>query len=198
MLQPVQRSPGSKNILTLGTLHYPPNADGIRWFANEVFPLIQAQEPEVTLTIIGKNPPADFYQLQEKYPQAIKITGYVEDLTPYFEQAAVMVIAVRAGGGMRVRILEAFARSMPVVTTTVGLEGIDANPGEHVLVEDTPQEFAQATLHLLADPSLSSKLAQRGRVLAEEKYDWQVVLQRMDAVYENLVGQRAETGRANV
>ncbi|MCJ7535285.1 MAG: glycosyltransferase family 4 protein [Anaerolineales bacterium] len=198
VLQPVQRSPGSKNILTLGTLHYPPNADGIRWFANEVFPLIQAREPEVTLTIIGKNPPADFYQLQDKNPQAIKITGYVEDLTPYFEQAAVMVIAVRAGGGMRVRILEAFARGMPVVTTTVGLEGIDANPGEHVLVEDTPQEFAQATLQLLADPSLASNLAQRGRVLAEEKYDWQVVLLHMDAVYENLAGQKLEVERVNV
>ncbi len=85
-LQPVQRSAGSKNILTLGTLHYPPNADGIRWFANEVFPLVQAREPNATLTIIGKNPPADFLQLQEKYPHAIVVTGYVDDLTPYFER----------------------------------------------------------------------------------------------------------------
>lgn len=197
-LQPVQRSPGSKKILTLGTLHYPPNADGIRWFANDVFPLIQAKEPEVELTIIGKNPPADFFQLQEKHPRAINVTGYVEDLTPYFEQAAVMVIAVRAGGGMRVRILESFARGMPVVTTTVGLEGIDATPGEHVLVADTPEEFAQSTLELLANPSLAEKIAQRGRKLAEDNYDWQVVLQRMDAVYENLAGGRFDAERLNV
>jgi len=183
-LQPIERIPDSKNILTLGTLHYPPNADGIRWFAKEVFPLINAHEPRATLTIVGKNPPADFLHLQEKYPHEIKITGYVPDLTPYFEQAAVIVIAVRAGGGMRVRILEAFARGMPVVTTTIGLEGIEALSGEEVLVGDTPEEFAQASLQVLEDPALASNLAQRGRLLAERKYDWQVALQPMDAVYE--------------
>ena len=185
-LQPVQRSAGSKNILTLGTLHYPPNADGIRWFANEVFPLVQAREPDATLTIIGKNPPADFLQLQEKYPHAIVVTGYVDDLTPYFEKAEVMVIAVRAGGGMRVRILEAFARGMPIVTTTVGLEGIEAVPGEQILVNDSPEAFAESTLKLMADPDLAEKLARSGRQLAEEKYDWQVVLGRMDSIYEKV------------
>ena len=189
LLQPVKILGSSKNILTLGTLHYPPNADGIRWFANEVFPLIQSQLPDATLTIIGKNPPADFYQLPGKYPNAVEVTGYVEDLTPYFEQAAVMVIAVRAGGGMRVRILEAFARGMPVVTTTVGLEGIEATPGEHVLVADTPQDFAESTLRLLDEPVLAKRLAENGRKLAEEKYDWQVVLKHMDAVYEHLAEQ---------
>ena len=185
-LQPVRRSAGSKNILTLGTLHYPPNADGIRWFANEVFPLIQARQPDASLTIIGKNPPADFLQLQDQFPNTIEVTGYVEDLTPYFERAAVTVIAVRAGGGMRVRILEAFARGTPVVTTTVGLEGIEALPGEQVLVEDTPADFAEATLELLDNPALADKLAHNGRKLAEDNYDWQVVLGQMDAVYQNL------------
>ena len=101
-----------------------------------------------------------------------------------------MVIAVRAGGGMRVRILEAFARGMPVVTTTVGLEGIDAIPGEHVLVEDTPQDFAGSTLELLENSMLAESLAQNGRRLAEEKYDWQVVLGNMDLVYEKLPGEK--------
>jgi len=185
-LQPAKRAAGSKNILTLGTLHYPPNADGIRWFANEVFPLIQAKEPGATLTIIGKNPPADFLQLQDQNPGIIEVTGYVEDLNPYFDQAGVMVIAVRAGGGMRVRILEAFARGMPVVTTTIGLEGIEAVSGEHVLVQDTPQDFAESTLALLANPELADKLSRSGRRLAEENYDWQVILSRMDNIYETL------------
>lgn len=188
-LQPVQRNHGSKNILTLGTLHYPPNADGIRWFVKEVFPLVLSRDPEVTLTIVGKNPPADFLQLQEKHPRSIEVTGYVEDLTPYFERAGGMVIAVRAGGGMRVRILEAFARGMPLVTTTVGLEGIDAQPGEHVLVEDSSEGFADATLELLKNTDLAGKLAENGRRLAEEKYDWQVVLGKMDVLYEQLPGQ---------
>ncbi len=196
-LQPVHRQPGSKNIVTLGTLHYPPNADGIRWFVQEVFPLIRRRELDATLTIIGKNPPADFYQLQAKYPQSIEVTGYVQDLTPHLEKAALMVIAVRAGGGMRVRILEAFAREMPVVTTTVGLEGIEARPGEDILVEDTPEEFAEAVLRLMEDPGLGSRLAKKGRLLVEQHYDWQVVLTKMDEIYMRETNQKHKEELAN-
>ena len=127
-LKPTTRRIGSKNILTMGTLHYPPNADGIRWFANEVFPTILNRMPDVTLTIVGKNPPGDFLHMAEKNPKSITVTGYVPDLAPYFEAAAMLVVPVRAGGGIKVRILEAFARAMPVITTSVGLEGIEAQP----------------------------------------------------------------------
>ena len=98
-LQPTRRVSGSTNILTMGTLHYPPNADGIRWFAKEVFPLIMEKVPSVSLTIIGKNPPADFQQLADEHPGSIQVTGYVPELTPYMEKAALMVVPVRAGGG---------------------------------------------------------------------------------------------------
>jgi glycosyltransferase involved in cell wall biosynthesis len=185
-LQPVTRLPGSKDILTLGTLHYPPNADGIRWFMNEVFPLIHAHVPEATLTIIGKNPPKDFLEHASHEPQFIRVTGYVPDLTPYLEEAALMAVPVRAGGGMRVRILEAFARAMPVVTTTIGLEGIDAQPGEEVLLADTPSDFASAVVQLLQDESLQTRLATQGRKLAEENYDWRFVLKQMDTIYEQI------------
>jgi glycosyltransferase involved in cell wall biosynthesis len=182
-LQPAHRQPDSYNIVTLGTLHYPPNADGIRWFMQEVFPKVCQEVPQARLTIIGKNPPADFLQYAAQHSQAIKVTGYVQDLAPYVDQAAVMVVAVRAGGGMRVRILEAFARAMPVVTTTVGLEGIQAQPGEEVLVADTPKAFANEVIRLLKDPALQARLAENGRRLAETCYDWQVVLTKMDEVY---------------
>jgi len=185
-LSPVERVERSKNILTLGTLHYPPNADGIRWFANEVFPLIQSQIPDTTLTIIGKNPPQDLQTLASQNPQTIKVTGYVPDLIPYFRKAGVLVVPVRAGGGMRVRILEAFSRAMPVVTTTVGLEGIDAQPGQDVLVEDTAPKFAQAVIKVLNSQKLQNQLARNGRLLVEKAYDWQVVLQKLDNVYNNI------------
>ncbi len=182
-LQPAARRPGSRNIVTLGTLHYPPNADGIRWFLREVFPLVQAQVPAATLTIIGKNPPADFRQLAARQPESIRVTGYVDELGPYMDQAALMVVPVRAGGGMRVRILEAFARAMPVVTTTVGLEGIEARHGEEVLVADSSQDFAGEVTHLLQDEGLQARLAEKGRRLAADCYDWQVVLNKMDEIY---------------
>jgi glycosyltransferase involved in cell wall biosynthesis len=182
-LQPVSRQTDSLNIMTMGTLHYPPNADGVRWFAKDVFPLVRQRVPQATLTIVGKNPPPDFLQLQEQHPGEITVTGYVPDLTPYMEKAAIMVVAVRAGGGMRVRILEAFARGMPVVTTTVGLEGIDARPGEEVLVADSPADFADAVTRLLRDQDLQAELGVKGRYLAEQRYDWQVVLGKMEEIY---------------
>lgn len=182
-LRPAQRAKGSHNIVTLGTLHYPPNADGIRWFAREVFPRIQERVPDVSLTIIGRNPPVDLEQMARENPDAIEVTGYVEDLDPFMDKAALMVVAVRAGGGMRVRILEAFARAMPVVTTTVGLEGIEAEPGQDVLVADNPLDFAEQVVQLLESEELQETLAERGRCLAELRYDWQIVLGQMEGVY---------------
>jgi glycosyltransferase involved in cell wall biosynthesis len=182
---PVSRRPGSLNIFTLGTLHYPPNADGIRWFLQEVFPLVQAQVPGSSLTIVGKNPPQDFLNAASLHPESVQVTGYVPDLEPYIEQAAMMVVPVRAGGGMRVRILEGFARGIPVVTTTVGLEGIDAQVGEEVLVADTPAEFAREVIRLFHDQGLQDRLSSNGRRLAEACYDWQVVLKQMDGIYRD-------------
>ena len=183
-LRPVCRKKGSQNIVTLGTLHYPPNADGIRWFLNEVFPLIRTRSSSATLTIIGKNPPQDFLDLAAREPHLVKVTGYVPDLVPHLEESALMVVPVRAGGGMRVRILEAFAYAMPIVTTMIGLEGIHAQIGRDVLVADTPIDFANRVSDLLADVSLQESLATNGRYLAETKYDWQVVLDAMSPIYE--------------
>jgi len=189
-LQPMKRPVGSSNIVTLGTLHYPPNADGIRWFANDVFPKILKTIPMAELTIIGKNPPVDILELAKRFPDVIKVTGYVNDLTPYLEAAAMVVVPVRAGGGMRVRILEAFARGLPVVTTAVGLEGIHAQPGEHVLVEDTPDRFADAVVSLLNDPTSQAKLGENGRQLAVQRYDWKVVLTALDHIYQEIKDQQ--------
>ncbi len=185
-IQPVPRRTDSHNILTMGTLYYPPNADGIRWFLQEVLPLVRKKMPDVTITIIGKNPPKDFVRLAEDPKSGVSVTGFVEELDPYFAKSALMVIPVRAGGGMRVRILEAFARAMPVVTTTIGLEGIDAQPGTDVLVADTPADFADAVLRLMQDQSLQASLASNGRQLVESRYDWQVVLGELDKTYERL------------
>jgi glycosyltransferase involved in cell wall biosynthesis len=183
---PVQRKEASLNILTMGTLYYPPNADGIRWFVQEVFPLVRQKMPEATLTIVGKNPPRDFVRLAEDPQSGVTVPGFVEELDPYFAQSALMVIPVRAGGGMRVRILEAFARAMPVVTTTIGLEGIHAQIGTEVLVEDSPSAFADAVLNLLQNKELQNKLAANGRRLVETKYDWQVVLGELDKTYQRI------------
>ena len=188
LIKPVQQVSDSLNILTMGTLYYPPNADGIRWFIQEVFPLIRQQIPAAKLTIIGKSPPKDFLKLAANPESGIVTTGFVPNLDPYFAESAVTVVPVRAGGGMRVRILEAFARAVPVVTTTVGAEGIDARPGVEVSIADSPSEFASAVIRILQDKELRERLAVNGRRLAEEKYDWHVVLKELDNVYHELAG----------
>ena len=169
-LAPVKRKEHSTNVLTIGTLFYPPNADGIRWFIQQVYPFVRQQSLDVTLTIVGPRPPKDIRQFGEQNPDSVQVTGYVQELQTYFEHAALMVVPVRAASGMRVRILEGLARGMPIVTTSTGVEGIDAVNGEHLLVADAPAEFAAAVVRLLRDPEFAKQLAARGRRLAEEKY----------------------------
>jgi len=193
-VKPVHLVEDSGSILTLGTLHYPPNADGIRWFFEQVFPIITERIPGAHLTIVGKNPPQDFIQFADQNPNCVTVTGYVPDLKPYFKQAAVLVIPVRAGGGMRVRILEGLAHGQAIVTTTVGLEGIEAEPGKEVLLADSPQEFAEAVIGLLENFNLRVEIARNGRRLIEEHYDWQVVFQKIFDVYQQIeIGMRKVT-----
>ncbi len=185
--QPVSRSDHSANIITVSTLFYPPNADGVRWFIREVFPIVRRQMPEATLTIVGARPPQDIVRFATRHSSHVTLTGYVPDLQPYLERAALMVVPVRAASGMRVRILEALARGIPLVTTTTGVEGIEAIHGEHLLVADEPREFAEAVVRLLGNAQLRERLARNGRRLIEEHYDWRVVLPRLEGVYESLV-----------
>jgi len=186
LLSPVSSSSTSTQLLTIGTLHYPPNADGIRWFIKEVFPNVLKENPKTTLTVVGKNPPQDFLDLAKLSSPSIEITGYVDNLDPYLEKTALLIVPVLAGGGMRVRILEGFARQMAIVTTTVGLEGIDAEPERDVIVKDDPIEFSQAIIHLLNDRKKLIQIAISGRKLVEQKYDWKVVFTKLDRVYSQV------------
>lgn len=186
-LAPVSRDPRSTGILTASTLFYPPNADGVRWFLHDVYPRVRQAAPAATLAIVGPRPPKDLVQAGVDKPDAVTVTGYVPDLVPYLEQAAVMIVPVRAASGMRVRILEALARGVPVVTTTTGVEGIDAVNGEHLLVADEPADVAAAVARVLREPELGARLAAAGRRLVEEKYDWRVALPALEAMYASLV-----------
>jgi glycosyltransferase involved in cell wall biosynthesis len=115
----------------------------------------------------------------------IHVTGYVEDITPYQQQAAMVVVPVRAGGGMRVKILNALAEGIPIVSTTVGCEGIQVADGEDILIADEPADFAAAVLRVLNDPGLAQRLSRNGRRLAETTYDYRRACVALDAVYNN-------------
>ncbi|MBK9053841.1 MAG: glycosyltransferase [Chloroflexi bacterium] len=114
----------------------------------------------------------------------INVTGYVDDTQPYYQMAGAFIVPVRAGGGMRVKILNALAQGMPLVTTTLGCEGIGVTHGKDVLIADTPQEFAQAVLRLLDDRELAAELGRCGRELIRHTYDYRAACRPIDELYD--------------
>jgi glycosyltransferase involved in cell wall biosynthesis len=179
----IERSPDADHILHIGTMFWPPNVDGVLWFIHEVWPLVRDSMPDAEFDVVGANPPREIMAYDQK-GEGVNVTGYVEDPTPYFRRAAVMVVPLRAGGGMRVKILNALAQGLPIVTTTIGCEGIAVEPGQHLLVADTAESFAQAVLMLINDRCLADELGRNGRELIRSVYDYRQACQPIARVYQ--------------
>lgn len=183
--RPVERAPGARGILHIGTMYWPPNVEGILWFAREVYPLIRARVPDAPFYVVGARPPAEVRALEETVP-GVRVTGYVEDLTPYLRNSGVFVVPLHVGSGMRVKILTAWAWGLPIVSTPVGCAGIPVHPGEDILIADHPADFAAAVVRLLEDPEQARRLAAAGRRYVETQFDWRVVCRKLDEVYDGL------------
>jgi glycosyltransferase involved in cell wall biosynthesis len=179
----VERRPDADHVVHIGTMYWPPNVDGMLWFADEVWPFIRARRPETTFDLIGARPPKQVVALSQN-GSGINVTGYVDDLGPYLAQTGVFVVPLRAGGGMRVKILNALAQGLPIVSTSLGCEGIQVTHERDILVADTPAEFAQAVLRVLEEPDLSARLSNNGRRLAETVYDYRVACRPLDKIYQ--------------
>jgi glycosyltransferase involved in cell wall biosynthesis len=159
---------GVFRFLFVGTLGYYPNQDGLRFFCTAVLPLIRAKAPvPFVLNVVGNG---DSTSLQDLASGEVHLIGAVADLGPWYEGCDAVVVPVRAGGGTRIKILEAFSSMRPVVSTTLGLEGIEAKSGRHVLVADTPEQFAAACLKLMSDSVLAQALAASAAALVSESY----------------------------
>jgi glycosyltransferase involved in cell wall biosynthesis len=154
-----------------------PNEDGINWFVDDVLPRIHQQLPDVTLTIVGRNPPPRIQQLSRQDAR-LQVTGSVPDVRPYMERAAVFVVPLRVGGGTRLKIFEALAMQLPLVSTTIGAEGLPLVPGEHALIADGADSFAEAVVQLLSDPGRAGALAGAGASLVRSQYGWDRAAER--------------------
>lgn len=179
---PVQRDPDADHILHIGTMYWPPNIDGVKWFIAEVLPHIRRVRPDVVFDIVGARPPQELQDMGKADPR-INVTGYVEDPLPYLRRAGVMVVPLRAGGGMRVKILNAMAQALPIVTTTLGCEGIAVEHGKHVLIADSPHDFAQAALSVLSDRARADQLGCNGRALIDSTYDYRSACRPLEDLY---------------
>jgi glycosyltransferase involved in cell wall biosynthesis len=176
-----QTDPGS--ILFFGAINYFPNADGVTFFIDEVLPTIRGRRPDATLRVLG---PGAGEEVLARRGNGVDIIGMVDDVNPHLDRAAVVVVPLRIGGGTRLKIVEALAKGKAVVSTRLGAEGIDVVDGEHLLLADDPQEIADRVEQVLADPVLARRLGDAGRRLAEERYSWAVVTDRLEQFYDVL------------
>ncbi|WP_148183412.1 glycosyltransferase [Archaeoglobus fulgidus] len=147
-----------KDIMFLGGFAHPPNIDAVKWFINDIFPKIKQQLPEVKFIIVGSNPPEEIMSLSS---DDIIVTGYVRELEPYFESVRVFVSPLRYGAGVKGKIGEAMAHGVPVVTTSIGGEGMGLIDGENALIADDPVEFAEKVVKLYTDKALWEKISMR-------------------------------------
>lgn len=181
-----RNSESDDQIITFfGSMDYHPNDDAALWFANEIFPRIRDESESTRLEIVGKNPSDAVSKLDGR--ENVHVTGFVDDISEYVARASVIVIPIRVGTGVRMKVLHAMAMGKPIVSTTVGLQGIEAVDGQHAAVADTEEEFASKVNELLARPELRRKYAQNARDLIEENHNWPTILAKLEGYYQELV-----------
>ena len=181
---------GGRHIVFAGRMDQYSNRDGMLHFLGTAWPLLLARYPDATIDIIGSNPP-DALRRMAAVDSRIRVHGFVPDVRPYFDGATVALCPVRNGGGTRLKVLDALAQGMPLVSTSVGCEGLDVTPGRDVLVADTPEAFVHQIGRAFDDEPLRSRLARNGRQLIESRYSWDALAERLIEQYRLVAGHAA-------
>lgn len=174
---------GARNghILFVGSFRHPPNVEGIHWFCQNVWEKVRRAAPHAVLTVAGADPPESVRRLQTM--PGVEVRGFVPDLQECYRTSVLALAPILTGSGTRIKILEGLAHGMPMVSTRIGAEGLDAEDGEHLFLADDPESFSARTVALLHDPELRRKLGGGGRQLVQERYDWQAIIDRVTEQY---------------
>lgn len=181
----VTATPGS--IAFVGAMSFPPNVEAVRWFVADVLPYLRAVRPDVTVTIVGRDPAPAVLAMADA--PGVTVTGGVDDVRPFLARAAVVIAPMVSGSGIKNKILEAMAMQRPVVATSLAAEGLAATPGRDLLVADGAATFAAAVESLLADPIQAASIAAAGRTLVETRYTWEAAAASYAALYAELAGR---------
>lgn len=176
-------------IAFLGTLDYDPCEKAVWYCCTEILPLIRREVPDLRFVVVGRNPSPRLEAIAAADP-AVVLTGRVEDVRPHVQSAAVFVVPLLSGSGTRLKILEAMAMGVPVVSTTIGIEGIDAVHGRHAYIADAPADFAAGVVRLLRDVEAAEAMRLEARSLVEARYGWPAVCQRLLDQYASLAARR--------
>lgn len=175
-------------LLFTGVMEYPPNHDAMVYFLDQILPRIRQEIPDVSLVIAGRNPLPALQSRVQEIPH-VTLTGYVDDIRPYFESSSVYIAPLRSGAGMKNKILEAWAMGIPVVATSVSCSGIAINVGKNIILADAPEIMAERVIELLRDPVLRTSLAQEGRHTAEAQYSWKAQTCRLEEILHQVLSR---------
>jgi polysaccharide biosynthesis protein PslH len=182
-LPPGEQQNVGADLVFVGSMDWLPNVDGVLYFAREVLPVIRRKRPECSVAIVGRIPPPKVSELAAQ-DKLIQVTGTVPDIRPYLWGSAVSIVPLRIGGGTRLKIYEAMAAKIPVVSTTVGAEGLAVNPPHDIRIGDTPEEFAAQCLDLLADADERRRVATAAWEMVNANFSWDQVSRCFERIME--------------
>jgi glycosyltransferase involved in cell wall biosynthesis len=177
-----QPAPAAADLVFVGSMDWMPNIDGISWFCSDILPLLRQRHPECSLAVAGRAPGAGIQALGQADPRII-ITGTVPEIRPWLWGSKLSIVPLRVGGGTRLKIYEAMAAGVPVVSTSIGAEGLNYTDGEDILIADSPAQFADACARILSDPALAARIAANARHLVTSRFSWD----RVVVDFENLI-----------
>ena len=176
------------SVLWIGHMDVHTNRDAVLYFWKDIYPILKKKYPQVKMTFVGTAPPKEIADAAQKDPQ-VKATGFVDDIRPYIDEAAVMVVPIRIGSGTRLKILDAMAMGKAIVSTSVGCEGINVSDGKNIVIADNPEDFASKTIKLLKNPDTRINL-ERNAIELVKTYDWNLIGEKQELVYKDVMSRR--------
>ncbi len=192
---PINVDEKPSTLTLLARLQYRAAIANVVHFYNRILPLIRCENPDVKLYLVGRDPAKEIVDLSAD--PSVFVTGYVKDVRPCLAMSTVFIAPEILGTGMKYKILEAMSMGKAVVTTTLGAQGIPVRSGEHLVVADTPNEFAKETVLLLKDPRMRETLGANARKLVEEQYSWEIITKALNELLINIVSERSRKIRDN-
>jgi len=181
----------SPGLIFVGNMSYLPNIDAILYLYEEILPYIKRVIPNIEVWVVGIDPSPALEKLNE---HGVHVTGRVDNVQPYYKRSSVCVIPLRAGGGTRLKILESMALGRPVVSTTIGCEGLDVEDGKHLFIADAADEFAEKVLLLLANKEKRQQIIDNARRLVETHYNWDILANKYIAALVHIINDLGHRG----
>ena len=179
-------TPGKNRIVFVASMDYHANIEGAVSFAREVWPRLRARQPELVFTIVGRDPSPEIRALA--LTPGIEVTGTVDDVRPFYRNAVAAIVPLNVGGGSRLKILEAMAAGVPVVSTTLGAEGLAVRHGENILIADSTEQLVEAIAGVVEDGAQRTRLGAAGRTLVSSRYDWSRLGASLFEIHQQLLG----------